>query len=156
MHQDLPDWVQRNPGKYLTRLQEEAKYLYSDFPNIGIFREGPVMYLEGPVLTMSKNQYTVRIVYPENYPHVPPSAYVRDIDVAEFAGSDINRGHKYHNYGIQPPHGLALCLLGRDDQVNKGWTPTQSGVTILQYAVAWLNAFEYKQSTGQWPLPETH
>ncbi len=154
MSQDLPNWVLKKPGKYLTRLQEEATWLHESFPNIGIFRDGPTLYLEGPVLTMSKNQYTVRVTYPENYPYSPPSGYVRDIDVAEFAASHGNAGHGYHNYGIHPPHGLALCLLGKEDQVNKGWTPTQSGVTILQYAVAWLNAYEYKSITGQWPLPE--
>lgn len=152
--QDFPDWVRQNPNKYVERLRYEARELYAKFPHIGIYRNGDSMHLEGPVLTMSQNQYVLRIVYPPEYPAAKPEGYVRDADVIDFCSQDGRRGHAYHNYGNDPMNGLKLCVMDRDDSVNKGWTPNQTGISILEYAIMWLHAYEFKKARGYWPLPE--
>jgi hypothetical protein len=109
------------------------------------------MYLEGPVVTLSKNQYTIRVIYPPNYPYKKPEAYVQDDDVIEYCKQ---RGmHGFHHLGVSS-EGLRLCIMGESDQVNKGWTPNQTGITILEYAIMWLHAYEFKKVRGYWPLPE--
>ena len=148
----LPDWVKRNLKKGLERLQFEGKTVYRYFPHIQTLLEGETFILEGPVVTLSGNQYTVRVVYGPDYPNHPPAGYVRDADVVDFCAR--SGGHAYHNYG-KDKHGLRLCLLNPSDMVYKGWTPNQSGVTILEYAIAWLHAYEFKRARGVWLLPET-
>lgn len=152
--QDFPDWVRQNPNKYVERLKYEARELYAKFPHIGIYRDGDTMYLEGPVLTMSQNQYVLRVVYPPEYPAAKPDGYVRDKDVIDFCSQDGHRGHSYHNYGHDSANGLKLCVMDRDDSVNKGWTPNQTGISILEYSIMWLHAYEFKKARGYWPLPE--
>ncbi len=149
---DLPDWVQRNPATGLARLQFEGKLLVKHFPHIGIYRHGETLYLEGPVLSMSKNMYLLRVVYPPTYPYAKPEAYVRDEDVKRFC---MKKGyHDFHHFDHDPIHGMKLCVMGATDNVNKGWTPNQSGVTILEYGIMWVHAYEFKQEKGYWPLPE--
>jgi hypothetical protein len=150
----FPDWVRKKPEKYIDRLKYEAAQLALLFPHIGIFREGDTMILEGPIITTSKNQYTVRVVYPEEYPYKKPEGYIRDRDVAEYCVQPQNRGHNYHNFGFSHPHGLHLCLLGGSDNVYKGWTLNQTGISILEYSILWIHAYEYKRKTGRWPLRE--
>lgn len=152
--QDYPDWVRRNPNKYIERLNYEARELYAKFPHIGIYRDGDTMRLEGPVLTMSQNQYVLRILYPSDYPARKPEGYVLDPDVVQFCSQEGRRGHAYHNYGHDPENGLKLCVMDSDDTVNKGWTPNQTGISILEYSIMWLNAYEFKRARGYWPLPE--
>lgn len=149
-----PSWVRQNPEKYIERLNYEARELYAKFPNIGIYRDGDTMRLEGPVVTMSKNQYILRIIYPDQYPFMKPEGYIRDADVVSFCNKSENQGHRFHNYGKTVPHGLKLCLMNQNDTVNKGWTPNQTGITILEYAILWLHAYEFKRIRGYWPLPE--
>lgn len=151
---DYPDWVLRDPKKYIERLKHEANELYRKFPYFGVYLDGGTLYLEGPVVTLSNNQYTVRVVYPSEYPSKKPEGFVLDPDVRHFCNIPGNSGHTFHNYGANSPHGVHLCLMGYDDSVNKGWTPNQSGITILEYAIMWLHAYEFKRSRGYWPLPE--
>jgi hypothetical protein len=151
---DYPGWIRQNPHKYIGRLKLEARELYQKFPLIGIYMDGDTMRLEGPVITMSGNRYILRIVYPLSYPALKPDGYVRDPDVVEFCNRNENRGHPYHNYGVTQPHGLKLCVMDQDDTVNKGWTPNQTGITILEYSIMWLHAYEFKRARGKWPLPE--
>ncbi len=149
---DLPDWVQRNPATGLARLQHEGKVLMEQFPHIGIYRHGPSLYLEGPVLSMSKNMYLLRVVYPNDYPYSKPEVYVRDEDVVKFC---MGKGsHDFHHYENDPIHGMRLCVMGATDNVNKGWTPKQSGVTLLEYGIMWIHGYEFKKVNGYWPLPE--
>ena len=150
---EYPNWVYTNPEKHIARLNYEARELYAKFPHIGIYRDGNTLYLEGPVVTLSNNMYVVRVVYPEKYPAEKPEGYVMDRDVVQFCTLPGNAGHGYHNYG-EKSHGLHLCLMGYQDSVNKGWTPSQTGITILEYSIMWLHAYEYKRSRGDWPLPE--
>jgi hypothetical protein len=157
MYMDMnlyPSWVYQNPERYIERLKYEARELYAKFPLIGIYREGGTMWLEGPVITMSRNKYFLRIVYPDQYPSVKPDGYVRDEDVVNFCNKSQNQGHNFHNFGYHTPHGLKLCLMNQNDAINKGWTPNQTGITILEYAILWLHAYEFKRARGNWPLPE--
>lgn len=148
-----PNWVRTNPKKYIERLRYEATELYRKFPNIGIYRLQDTLYLEGPAITLSKNQYTLRVTYPEKYPFEKPEAYVRDSDVIDYCKLPGNAGHGFHNTGIDS-NGLRLCLMSYQDTVNTGWTPNQTGLTILEYAIMWLHAYEFKRARGFWPLPE--
>ncbi len=150
---DYPSWVIQNPTRYINRLKHEARELYQKFPHIGIYRRGGVLYLEGPVVTMSKNQYTVRVIYPDTYPFHKPEAYILDKDVIQYCSASGRAGHSYHNYG-QKQDGLHLCIMGATDTVNKGWTPNQTGITILEYAIMWLHGYEFKKVRNYWPLPE--
>jgi hypothetical protein len=148
----LPDWVKRNPVAHINRLQGEALMLHSQFPHIGIYNDGETLYLEGPVISMSNNMYLLRVVYPSEYPYKKPEAFVRDSDVINFCK---NKGyHDFHHQGYSEIHGLNLCVMGSTDNVNKGWTPNQTGITILEYAIMWLHGYEVKKVSGKWPLPE--
>ncbi|MDD2744958.1 MAG: hypothetical protein PHU93_00295 [Candidatus Gracilibacteria bacterium] len=148
-----PKWVRQNIEKYIRRLKFEAEELYTKFPNIGIYRDEDTMYLKGPVITMSGNQYILQIVYPDTYPFTKPECYVKDRDVIDFCSKSENSGHNYHNYGSSSG-GLRLCVMDQNDRVNKGWTPNQTGITILEYSIMWLHAYEFKRVRGYWPLPE--
>ncbi len=151
---NYPCWVRQNPKKYADRLRYEGRELYEKFPHIRIYLDGSTLRLEGPVVTLNKNQYVLRIVYPDNYPSTKPDSYVRDQDVIDFCKRSGNQGHTYHNYGVTPGQGLKLCLMDPNDRVNKGWTPNQTGITILEYSIMWLHAYEFKRAHGYWPLPE--
>lgn len=150
----FPNWVRKKPEKYAERLKYEAAQLALLFPHVGFFRDEGTLIIEGPIITSNKNQYLLRVVYPEEYPYKKPEGYVLDKDVMAFCSLPQNRGHNYHNYGIDSKHGLHLCLLGNGDSVNKGWTLNQTGITILEYAILWVHAYEYKRATGKWPLRE--
>ena len=144
---NYPDWVAQNPDKWLPRLQEEGKQLYRDFPNLGLYIKNQQLYIEGPVVSMSQNAYLIRVLYHAEYPFYAPAAFVVDEDVIKEAlKSDA---HLMHNYGVRPNWGLQLCFQNSDE-----WKPKDSGISVVQYAIAWVNAFEYCKSTGRWPLKQ--
>lgn len=149
----LPNWVRRNPDRYLERLGFEAEMLSDAFPAFTLMTEGDVLYAEGDFVTLSKNRYRVRVFYPENYPYDPPSAIITDRDVVEYCKNQS--AHDFHHLGVSPEMGgLRLCTMRRDDSHGQGWLPDFSVVTILNLAAAWLHAYEVRRVTGQWILPE--
>lgn len=150
-----PNWVQRNPEKYRKRMFLEAEQLKSWFPKhrFQMFGDG-TLYTEGPLITKSKNLYTVRLIYPDNYPYSPPAGVVMDRDVLRWCKE--KGAHEYHQYGEHTSGGLHMCLLSADDTYGNttGWKPTDSAISLLYTAGLWLNGFEVKKQTGIWILPE--
>lgn len=150
---ELPDWVRRNPSRYLERLGYEAKMLANAFPAFVLMIEGSTLYAEGDFITLSNNRYRVRTYYPENYPYEAPIAIVTDRDVVEYCAN--RSAHDFHHAGESSEMGgLRLCTMRHDDSQGQGWLPDFSIVTILNLAAAWLHAYEVKRVTGEWILPE--
>lgn len=149
----LPNWVRREPKKYLERLALESGMLSDAFPAFRLMTEGDILFAEGDFVTVSRNKYRVRAYYPESYPYEPPAAVVTDRDVVSYCGT---RGaHDFHHYGYsESMGGVRLCLLNSSDTNGQGWLPEFSVVTVLNLAAAWLHAYEVKRSTGEWILPE--
>ena len=151
--QNMPNWVRRNPTRYLERLGYEAEMLANAFPAFTLMTEGPTLYAEGDFVTLSGNRYRIRAFYPENYPYEPPVPVAVDRDVVEYCKSQS--AHEYHHMGeCDEMGGLRLCTMRRDDSHGQGWLPQFSIVTILNLAAAWLHAYEVKRATGKWILPE--
>lgn len=149
----LPNWVRRNPEKYLRRLAYEAEMLETAFPSFGLMAEGDSLYAEGDFLTLSNNRYHVLAHYPESYPYDPPQVAVSDPDVIAYC----KNASGYHHYGyVAKLGGLRLCLLDPGDRTGEGWRQEFSVVTVLNLAAAWLHAYEVKRATGKWILPEAH
>ncbi|MDQ1343969.1 MAG: hypothetical protein QG650_689 [Patescibacteria group bacterium] len=149
----LPNWVRREPEKYLKRLVFEAKMLETAFPGFRLMTERDVLFAEGDFVTASRNRYHLRAYYPESYPYDPPSVAVTDADVVSYCG--IRGAHGFHHYGYsEEMGGLKLCLLNAGDREGQGWLPDFSIVTVLNLAAAWLHAYEVKRLTGEWILPE--
>lgn len=144
----LPNWVKVNPEKYSKRLRYEVALLSEQFPFLGFFMEGDSLRIEGPVMSASLNVYQIRVAYEAEYPARPPTAFIIDKDVSEFCSKEGNVGHNFHNYGMKN-HGLGLCLMAQDE-----WTPQHSGISVVEYAIAWINAYECKRVRGYWPLRE--
>lgn len=149
----LPNWVRRNPDKYLRRLRYESDMLERAFPGFRLMTEEDRLYAEGDFVTLSNNRYRVVAHYPESYPYDPPQAAVPDADVVAYCKDRSG----FHHYGyVESLGGLRLCLLDPHDRTGEGWRPEFSVVTVLNLAAAWLHAYEVKRATGKWILPEAH
>ncbi len=144
--ESLPNWIRQNPERFQKRLKEEAKLLYKDFPNLGFYRDGLVLYIEGPVVSRSFNAYRIRVRYPEEYPYAPAEGYVLDQDVRDYA-RNIS-AHTLHHYGDTGDEwGMQLCLQDISE-----WKINDSGISIAQFTILWLNAYEFFRIKGYWPL----
>lgn len=151
----MPNWVKRNPERYLKRLGYESEMLANAFPGFALMTEGDVLFAEGDFVTVSRNKYRVRAYYPPDYPYSQPTGIIADPDVVQYCS--LRPGGEFHNYGYSETlGGIKLCLLNPSDTNGQGWLPDFSVVTILNLAAAWLHAYEVKRVTGEWILPEAH
>ena len=145
--QHHPDWIRKNPDRNIRRIQEEGQRLAREFPYLRFYRAGDTLFLEGPVASVSGNLYVIRVRYGANYPYEAPAGFVLDEDVIEYASRHGN--HQLHNYGREGDWGLRLCT-----QASGEWRTIDSAISMVQYTIAWINAYEYFQCTGRWLLKE--
>ncbi len=149
----LPNWVGKDPGKFLPRLKQEVDLLNAAFPFFKVLMAGDVMYAEGVIVTINQNAYKVRLYYPEDFPYSAPDAVVMDRDVKAYC---LSQGmHSAHHRG-ERDGGVTLCVLKPDDRVGTGWEPKKGGYFILNIAAAWIHAHEVQIRSGRWILPEAN
>lgn len=147
---ELPHWAAQNPEKYGHRILYEHQMLQDQYPLFELRIQNREMFAEGVLITRNRNIYNVRVVYPDDYPHTPPEAYIMD--------KDVMNDSPPHNYGtsasVGRKEGLQICVMNPDDSVGQSWQPNFSAVTVVHLAVMWLHAYEVWKVKRIWPLPE--
>lgn len=147
----MPNWVAKDPGKLIGRWRHECGQL-KDYPNFEqVIEEDGTHYIEGYLITNSKNIYRCRICYSANYPYEKPRSIVLDEDVVQTCLT--NGVHNYHNHG-RDGDGIRLCIFLEDSAQGLGWKPYYSIISLIIWTAEWLHAYEVKKETAIWILPE--
>jgi hypothetical protein len=101
------------------------------------FARNGELFWGGSLTTNFGTQYSVAIVYPQNYPHGQIKAFIKEL-------LQVPTKHKY-----QDGH---LCLYSNDHNGGgEGIGAETTASTIVGWAAAWLNAYELDKRTGKWP-----
>ncbi|MBX3063178.1 MAG: hypothetical protein KF726_09400 [Anaerolineae bacterium] len=89
---------------------------------------------------MKQREHVLRILYPKEYPHRPPEAYVEKPKI-------YSNKHQFEDG--------QLCLFNPKDGTQYGWNPSRStAVTVAAWGVQWLYAYYTYLSIGRWPGEE--
>jgi len=131
-------WYDRMPG----RLEEEKTVMHDRFaatnPSLGWVEDDVRDEYLGWDLTITSEsgvQYTVLIVYPDNYPTAAPEPYILE--------PNIEPDETKHMYADG-----TLCLFHRDD---RAWEYESTAATMTAWVGAWITAYENWVTTGYWP-----
>jgi ubiquitin-protein ligase len=99
-----------------------------------VFWEGTV---ELNLASLRSPDHTIKIVYPNDYPHRPAEAYVLKPKI-------YSQKHQYEDG--------QLCLFNPKDGESYGWNPSRStAVTVAGWAIQWLYAYYTWRATNEWP-----
>jgi hypothetical protein len=99
-----------------------------------VFWEGTV---ELNLASLRSPEHTLKIVYPNDYPHRPAEAYVLKPRI-------YSQKHQYEDG--------QLCLFNPKDGESYGWNPSRStAVTVAGWAIQWLYAYYTWRATSEWP-----
>jgi len=99
-----------------------------------VFWEGTV---ELNLASLRSPDHTLKIVYPNDYPHRPAEAYVLKPKI-------YSQKHQYEDG--------QLCLFNPKDGESYGWNPSRStAVTVAGWAIQWLYAYYTWRATSEWP-----
>jgi ubiquitin-protein ligase len=134
-------WYDRIPD----RLEEEKTVMHDRFaathPSLGWVEDDLGEEFLGWDLTITSDsgvEYTVLIVYPDNYPTEAPEPYILEPNI-----EPSETKHMYSD-GI-------LCLFHRDD---RAWEYESTAATMTARIGAWITAYENWVTTGYWPGDE--
>jgi len=99
------------------------------------------VYWEGTVelnlASLRSPELTLKILYPNDYPHRPAEAYVLKPRI-------YSQKHQYEDG--------QLCLFNPKDGESYGWNPSRStAVTVAGWAIQWLYAYYTWRATNEWP-----
>ncbi len=90
-----------------------------------------------PHKIMPRRDHTLKILYPNEYPHRPPEAYVLEPRI-------YSEKHQFEDG--------QLCLFNPKDGTNYGWNPSSStAVTVAGWGIQWIYAYYTWRITGDWP-----
>ncbi|MDR1508695.1 MAG: hypothetical protein LBS53_03580 [Synergistaceae bacterium] len=123
----------------------EAASMRKNFPQFKLFqgigefsfaRNGELFW-GGRLTTNFGTEYSVAVVYPQNYPHGQIKAFVKELLEVKTKHKSID-GH--------------LCLYSSDHGGDgEGFGSETTASTIVGWTAAWLNAYEIDKRTGNWP-----
>ncbi len=96
------------------------------------------LFWGGMLKTNFDTEYSVAVVYPDNYPHGQIHAFVKEL------------------IGVSTPHRYVdghLCLYSNDHGGGGDGTGRETtAVTIVAWTATWLNAYEVYKRTGSWAI----
>ncbi|MBI1256613.1 MAG: hypothetical protein GC204_04020 [Chloroflexi bacterium] len=134
-------WGTRKDVSPRLRLEVEAMRAAFDTTfKLTVPQFDPV-YWEGTVelnlASLRSPEHTLKIVYPNDYPHRPAEAYVLKPRI-------YSQKHQYEDG--------QLCLFNPKDGESYGWNPSRStAVTVAGWAIQWLYAYYTWRATSEWP-----
>ena|SRR6185436_6132822 len=134
-------WGTRKDVSPRLRLEVEAmRAAFDDTFKLVVPQFDPV-YWEGTVelnlASLRSPDHTLKIVYPNDYPHRPAEAYVLRPKI-------YSQKHQYEDG--------QLCLFNPKDGESYGWNPSRStAVTVAGWAIQWLYAYYTWRATNEWP-----
>ena len=134
-------WGTRKDVSPRLRLEVEAMRAAFDTTfKLNVPQFDPV-YWEGTVelnlASLRSPDHTLKIVYPNDYPHRPAEAYVLKPRI-------YSQKHQYEDG--------QLCLFNPKDGERYGWNPSRStAVTVAGWAIQWLYAYYTWRATNEWP-----
>lgn len=134
-------WGTRTNVSPRLRLEVEAmRAAFGDTFHLNVPKWDP-LYWEGVVEVnlrgIPQREHDVKILYPNEYPHRPPEAYVLNPRI-------YSEKHQFEDG--------QLCLFNPRDGTNYGWNPARStAVTVAGWAIQWLYAYYTWRVTGEWP-----
>ena len=124
-------WGTRSNVSPRLRLEVEAMRAAFDTTFKLIVPQFDPVYWEGTVelnlASLRSPDHTLKIVYPNDYPHRPAEAYVLKPRI-------YSQKHQYEDG--------QLCLFNPKDGERYGWNPSRStAVTVAGWAIQWLYAY---------------
>lgn len=126
--------------KWPERLQREEFEFRTRRPSFTLSKEaGGELSWTGDVRSASGKSYTIKIVYPSDYPYKPPSVYPLSVKAAEISHSGRLGYHQYHMMADG-----SICI-----SFPHFWTSHATAVVLADVAEYWLNGLECFVQTGQ-------
>jgi len=134
-------WGTRKDVSPRLRLEVEAMRAAFDNTFKLVVPQFDPVYWEGTVelnlASLRSPEHTLKIVYPNDYPHRPAEAYVLKPRI-------YSQKHQYEDG--------QLCLFNPKDGESYGWNPSRStAVTVAGWAIQWLYAYYTWRATNEWP-----
>jgi hypothetical protein len=136
-----PTWSGTAYGRWRLNAEIEAMKRFPDFslevPGVGCaVWTGVLRCTFWPC-----RRYSIRVVYPDYFPHVAPVVYIDRPSLA-----------------YDTPHLLSRsrpCLYADLRHVRHGYDPARTtAATLVAWTALWIHAYETWQATGTWPGKE--
>jgi ubiquitin-protein ligase len=137
-------WGTRQNVSTRLRLEVEAmRAAFGDTFRLVVPQWAPLYWIgdvEINLKDLPQRDHSLKILYPNEYPHRPPEAYCAQPRI-------YSEKHQFEDG--------QLCLFNPKDGSSYGWNPaTSTAVTIAGWGIQWLYAYYTWRSTGEWPGQE--
>jgi ubiquitin-protein ligase len=137
-------WGTRQNVSTRLRLEVEAmRAAFGDTFRLVVPQWAPLYWIgdvEINLKSLPQRDHTLKILYPNEYPHRPPEAYCAQPRI-------YSEKHQFEDG--------QLCLFNPKDGSSYGWNPaTSTAVTIAGWGIQWLYAYYTWRATGDWPGQE--
>lgn len=140
-------WITEFPALW----ELELKALFAWFPQATYTTCSQKVVFNVPVTIQQKPLtrtvvHTIEVSVPPDYPKTPPRIYCKTLKFPK--RNQLRPKHLYIDD--------ALCLFYPEDPPHMRWLPEDGLVTLVVWAVEWLEAYYYWRFRNEWPGQDAH